>query len=106
MIQDVQSQAVPDLEVLRAELLRDSRFLGVHQAAWGITLGTLGFAGAFLVSSAPLWSWLAFSVGAWLLVEFAFLPRRREAKRLAEYQRRQEVARIAIARGVPLNQVG
>lgn len=96
----------PSLEELRRELLRGSRFFGLPQWLWGLLLGSLVFLGFQLFGNAlPLPVWLLCVLLGWGLVELAFLPCRFEATRLAQYERRQAIARLAMHRGVGLSQV-
>lgn len=93
---------VPTATSLRREILRGSWFFGIPPMAWGLLVGTivygashmLGFQGPSVATVSLL--------GAWGLSEAAFLKRRLEAKSLAEYQRRQEIARRAMKNGVQL----
>lgn len=97
--------SAPDLKAIHADILRGSRFLGIPQVVWGAAIGSVVFALLLLVASLPAWIWPACTAAAWGIVELSFLPRRLEAKRLARYVHRQEVTRIAIARGVSLSEV-
>ncbi|TDB01948.1 hypothetical protein [Halomonas marinisediminis] len=96
----------PSLEALRRDLLRGSRFFGLPQWLWGLLLGSLAYLGFQLVGSAlPLPFWALCVLLGWGVVELAFLPRRLEATRLAQYERRQAITRLAMHRGVGLSQV-
>lgn len=96
----------PTLEELRRDLLRGSRFFGLPQWLWGVLLGSLVFFGLQLYGSAlPLPAWALCVLLSWGLVELVFIPRRLEATKLAQYERRQAIARLAMQHGVGLSQV-
>lgn len=96
----------PTLEELRRDLLRGSRFFGLPQWLWGLLLGSLAFLGLQLYGSAlPLPAWALCVLLGWGVVELAFLPRRLEATKLAQYERRQAITRLAMRHGLGLSQV-
>ncbi|TDR56126.1 hypothetical protein DFP85_10441 [Halomonas ventosae] len=96
----------PTLEELRRDLLRGSRFFGLPQWLWGLLLGSLVYLGFQLFGNAlPLPAWLLCVLLGWGIAELAFLPRRLEATKLAQYERRQAITRLAMQRGVGLGQV-
>jgi hypothetical protein len=92
---------------LRREMLIANRFLGKHQAWWGLVLTPVVLY-AFELLSANNWSWWwpfsAFML-AWGGVELCFLPRRLAIQRLAAMESRAEVARLAWIHGVALRDV-
>ncbi|MGQ4880221.1 hypothetical protein ACOJCM_16775 [Billgrantia sp. LNSP4103-1] len=92
---------------LRREMLRINRFLGRHQAWWGMVLTPVVLL-AFTLLSVKGWEWwwpfTAFML-AWAGVELCFLPRRLAIKRLAAMESRAEVVRLAWLHGVALRDV-
>lgn len=92
---------------LRREMLLANRFLGVHQAWWGVFLTPLVLYLLDLVTAGD-WRWWwplpAFLLG-WAGVELCFLPRRLVIYRLAMIERQAEVVRLAWQHGVALRDV-
>lgn len=92
---------------LRREMLRTNRFLGRHQAWWGLMLSPVALY-LFALLNDDGWSWWwpmpAFLL-AWGSVELCFLPRRLAIHRLAAMESRAEVVRLAWLHGVALRDV-
>ncbi|UYG06090.1 hypothetical protein [Halomonas sp. M4R1S46] len=92
--------------LLRQQMLRDNRFLGLHQI-WFAVLLTPGSLYLLRLFSPLEWEWLVVPgfLIAWLLVELLFLPRRLAIRRLAVKQSYDEVVREALHHGVALQEV-
>ncbi|NIC04391.1 hypothetical protein [Billgrantia bachuensis] len=92
---------------LRREMLRANRFLGRHQAWWGLVLTPVVlFVFALLTVGGWNWWWpFAAFIVAWGTVELCFLPRRLAIQRLAAIESRAEVVRLAWLHGVALRDV-
>ncbi|WP_104201892.1 hypothetical protein [Billgrantia saliphila] len=92
---------------LRKEMLHANRFLGKHQAWWGLVLTPVVLC-LFESLTVGGWRWwwpfTAF-VLAWGGVELCFLPRRLAIQRLAAMESRAEVVRLAWIHGVALRDV-
>lgn len=96
----------PALEELRRDLLRGSRFLGLSQWLWGLLLGSMVYLGFQLFGNAlPLPAWPLCVLLGWGIVELVFLPHPLETTKLAQYERRQKITRLAMQRGIGLSQV-
>lgn len=92
--------------VLRREMLRANRFLGLHQAWWGLILAPILVLLAYLIVGDWQWWWvLSGYLAGWAAVEFCFLPRRVVIHRLAIEESRAAVVREAWKHGVALRDV-
>lgn len=92
---------------MRSEMLLANRFLGVHQAWWGVFLTPLALYLLDLVTAGD-WRWwwlLPTFLLTWAGVELCFLPRRLVIYRLAKTESRAEVVRLAWQHGVALRDV-
>lgn len=92
---------------IRREMLDTNRFMGKHQAWWGLVLTPVALF-LFELMDAGAWSWwlpLVAYLMAWGSVELCFLPRRLAIIRLAAMESRAEVVRLAWLHGVALRDV-
>lgn len=88
-------------------MLKANRFLGIHQAWWGIGLAPILlhlFRSAGVGNGQWWWPLLAFLL-AWIAVELCFLPRRVVIHHLAREESRAEAVRLAWLHGVALRDV-
>ena len=102
---NLSEQQIPSTKELKRQILRGSWFLGVPPIVWGAVTGSAGYGWAYLWVTPTISGWILSMLGGWALAELVFLKRRLEAPRLAAYQRRQEITRLAMKKKVGLGEV-
>ncbi|MCK2182978.1 hypothetical protein [Halomonas getboli] len=92
--------------LIRRQMLRHNRFLGLHQLWFGLLLMPVITYGLALTFDPTGW-WLVVPgfLASMLLVELAFLPRRVVIHRLSAKESHEERVREALRHGVSLQEV-
>lgn len=92
---------------IRQMMLRANRFMGLHQAWWGLALTPLAlYLGDMLTVEDWRWWWplVAFLL-AWAGVELCFLPRRVVIHKLAVKESHAEAVRLALMQDLSIREV-
>lgn len=92
---------------IRHTMLRANRFMGLHQAWWGLALTPPAlYLGDMLAIGDWRWWWpLAAFLVAWAGVELCFLPRRLVIHKLADKESHAEAVRLAWMQGLSIREV-